>query len=617
MDLSRLDPDFRALIEKGPAQPKWKSRSEYVFYVVCRLIEAGFTDGEIVAVIINPDYKVSEHVLDQKQRTPDQQAIRTVREAHKRGATQKHSGTTAEEDFADDPYALDDKQRRESERAAAANDARNNAPLTLKDFLYYLPEKGGGFVCIPQGADILWPAKSVDLQVPWIDDGPKLNPKKAKCTTAEERKKVDGFEDEFCHDAEGNIEHVWKKPSDVIERNPKQRVVGMTWWPGKPSVIHDTVFQLKGGIIPKKGAHTFNRYVPPYLIVTDIDKMTPRPWLDHINLLYPDDADHIIRWLAQRVQYPNVKINHALVLGGATRIGKDLILYPVTHAIGEWNFESTTALTVMNEPKFNPYLEAVICLIHEVEDFGDENRFGFYARMKPWLGGTAVSVLKVADKNVKVHPVVDVAGFVIGTNHKIRGLFLPPDDARHYVAWSYRTWDDWGDATQDELVEKYHAPLFKWFDEEGGNERVAHYLRNLDLSKFNPKAPPPKTAAWHEIVNARRDPDVGGLERILDSLDNPPAVTVAEVARADSKQELNWFGGDRAVIPAQFEDRGYVHQPNEGGGAWQYGAKTARKKVAIYVKAKLSAAEKMAAAREAFEREKGYAATQAAASPGG
>jgi hypothetical protein len=42
----------------------------------------------------------------------------------------------------------------------------------------------------------------------------------------------------------------------------------------------------------------------------------------HWRAIYPDDADHIISWLAWRVQRPEVKINHALVLGGAPKIGK-------------------------------------------------------------------------------------------------------------------------------------------------------------------------------------------------------------------------------------------------------------------------------------------------------
>jgi hypothetical protein len=40
------------------------------------------------------------------------------------------------------------------------------------------------------------------------------------------------------------------------------------------------------------------------------------PWITHVKYLFSDDdADHILRWLAQRKQQPEVKINHGLLLG--------------------------------------------------------------------------------------------------------------------------------------------------------------------------------------------------------------------------------------------------------------------------------------------------------------
>ena len=52
--------------------------------------------------------------------------------------------------------------------------------------------------------------------------------------------------------------------------------------------------------------------------------------------VYSEDADHLIKWLAQRVQRPDIKINHAIVLGGMQGVGKDSLLEPVKHAVGPW-----------------------------------------------------------------------------------------------------------------------------------------------------------------------------------------------------------------------------------------------------------------------------------------
>ena len=62
---------------------------------------------------------------------------------------------------------------------------------------------------------------------------------------------------------------------------------------------------------------------PPRLELGDASQAGP--WLDHVRAIYPDDADHIVKWLAHRVQRPAEKINHALVLGGAQGIGKDTL----------------------------------------------------------------------------------------------------------------------------------------------------------------------------------------------------------------------------------------------------------------------------------------------------
>ncbi len=66
-----------------------------------------------------------------------------------------------------------------------------------------------------------------------------------------------------------------------------------------------------------------------------------------------DDADHIIMWLAHRVQRPQEKINHALVLGGAQGIGKDTLLEPVKRAVGPWNFAEVSPQQMLG--RFNGF----------------------------------------------------------------------------------------------------------------------------------------------------------------------------------------------------------------------------------------------------------------------
>src|SRR5215510_13676997 len=61
---------------------------------------------------------------------------------------------------------------------------------------------------------------------------------------------------------------------------------------------------------------------------------------------------------------------------------------------------------------------------------------------------------------------------------------LYPSRTTVFVAWSSRTLTDFGP--------DYWNALYRCFA-NSGTEIVAHYLPNLDLSGFEPKAPPPKT----------------------------------------------------------------------------------------------------------------------------
>ena len=153
----------------------------------------------------------------------------------------------------------------------------------------------------------------------------------------------------------------------------------------------------------------------------------------------PDEAEHIIDWLAHRVQRPHEKINHALVLGGEQGIGKDTMLEPVKHAIGPWNFQEASPRQVLG--RFNGFLKAVILRISEARDLGEFDRFKFYDHMKAYTAAPP-DTLRVDEKHLREYAILNVCGVIITTNHKTDGIYLPADDRRHYVAWSDRTKDD-------------------------------------------------------------------------------------------------------------------------------------------------------------------------------
>ena len=145
----------------------------------------------------------------------------------------------------------------------------------------------------------------------------------------------------------------------------------MTWAPGEPMPIEGKVV-ANGGWIERKGVACFNLYRPPIVLVPG-DASLATPWIEHIRKIYDGGggADHIIRYFAFKVQHPEVKVNHALMLGGGQGIGKDTICAPLKDAVGPWNFIEISPKHISG--RFNGYAKSVFLRVSEARDLGEVN----------------------------------------------------------------------------------------------------------------------------------------------------------------------------------------------------------------------------------------------------
>jgi hypothetical protein len=358
----------------------------------------------------------------------------------------------------------------------------------------------------------------------------------------------------------------------------------LTWAPGHPMLIENQLV-IDGELVERNGVMTFNLYRPPMLKYGDPAKS--EPWLELVHKVYPNDAARLITYLAHRVQRPGEKINHGLVMGGAPGIGKDTIIEPAKRAVGAWNCKEVSPQQILG--RFNGYLKSVILRVSEVRDLGEFNRYQFYEHMKAYLAAPP-DVLRVDEKNVPEHDVMNCVAIIFTTNHLTDGIFLPPDDRRHDVMWS--------ELTKDDFEEGYWNRIWGWYD-AGGDSHVAAYLSTLDLSRFNPKAPPPKTAAFWAIVDANRAPEEGELQDVLDKLGNPDAVTLEQTVKAAGDAGLldimNWLTDrkNRRSIPHRFDAAGYTPVRNDARdtGLWV----VAGVRQAVYAKKTLSLRERLKA----------------------
>lgn len=439
-------------------------------------------------------------------------------------------------------------------RAKAARDKQLHADLDYNDFHAYMPTHQ--YLYIPTRE--LWSAVSVDSRLPKRilcdpkglpivgDDGQPIEVKAS----------------------------VWLDKMRHVEQ--------MTWCPGKPMIIPDTVVS-DGGWVQHLGSTCYNLYRPPLLMFGDA--ALAGPWVDHTRLVYGDDADHLFAWFAQRVQFPECKINHAIVMGGNQGIGKDTILEPVKHAVGPWNFTEISPTHMMG--RFNGFAKSSILRINEARDLGDVDRFSFYDHTKIYTAAPP-DVIRVDEKNLREHAVFNVCGVIITANLK-NGIHLDPDDRRHYVAWS--------ESSKEDFAPAYFVDLYAWFA-AGGLGHVAAWLKAYDLSAFDAKRPPRHTEAWQDIVDAGRSPQDADLADVLERLGSPNAVTLQILANPPTEKGFGeWLmePKSRTVIPHRMKAMGYapIRNPWAKDGFWVVSGRRQN----IYAKLSLSNRERLEAAQ--------------------
>jgi hypothetical protein len=344
----------------------------------------------------------------------------------------------------------------------------------------------------------------------------------------------------------------------------------MIWAPGQEMLICGRLIS-EGGWIEKDGVACFNLYRPPAIEPGDAGQAGV--WLDHVHKVFRDDAEHIIKWCAQRVQYPEIKINHALVLGSEKQgIGKDAILEPVKRAVGPWNFGEANPKQVLG--RFNGFLKRVILRISEVRDLGDVNRYQFYDHMKAYTASPP-DVVRVDEKYMHEHSISNCVGIILTTNYKSNGIYLPAEDRRHYVAWS--------NLAPDDFAGGYWDKLWRWYD-TGGDGHVASYLAKYDITDFDPKEPPRKTQAFWDIVDANRSPEDSELADVLDELGNPEATTLKAVINKAQPRFADWLEDrrNRRAILHRFEQCGYVPVRNpERAGSFLEDKRRATSRVCV------------------------------------
>lgn len=276
---------------------------------------------------------------------------------------------------------------------------------------------------------------------------------------------------------------------NALQRGHVMKVDRVDFAPGKPAVFEENGITFGNAWYKNQGE------VKP--VAGDCSV-----WLDHFDTLgWGANKKHILQWMAWTIRHPEIKINHAIMLGSDEGCGKDWLLYPLTKAMGR------NCVTISGEElldNFNDYLMLTKYLHVNETELGNNREAGkVSARIKP-LAAAPPQTLRVNTKGVTPVQVRNIVNVSMTTNSR-HPLRLGDMSRRLYAVWSdLKTRDVMGNWKKEWL--EYWASAWPWM-QDGGWQYCLNYLMNeVDLADFNPGAPPPITKYLRDIVDQSRDP---------------------------------------------------------------------------------------------------------------
>lgn len=270
----------------------------------------------------------------------------------------------------------------------------------------------------------------------------------------------------------------------MADATSDSKVLQPVYKPGKERIIKD-------------GQHQYiNLYEPPNIVRTPCDV---KPWLDHMDFILPDSMvrETVLDWMAFNVQYPGVKINWSVFIGGEHGIGKDTMAEPLAKMVGVHNTR-VIAPADLTGP-YNDWMKNTkLIVVPEMAVFGSGNNRREVANRMKQLITTPPHEVSIHEKFLPLYKIDNIVSFLFFSNYE-DAILVEKGDRRYFMYWSPAQAAD----------EEYYANLHDWMDIHIGG--IYDYMMSRDLSQFRPKKPPPMTAFKEEMIEESRTP----LERWL------------------------------------------------------------------------------------------------------
>lgn len=253
------------------------------------------------------------------------------------------------------------------------------------------------------------------------------------------------------------------------------------------------------------------------------------PFMRHLNLIFDQDQVAVaffIKYMAHMIQHPAVKLMCAPLIIGGQGIGKSLLGEFFANLVGKHN----TAFIDLNDlsSQFNGYARSHLIVVNEFAGSASKS-------VRALLKGLITSpVIYLNQKNVAAIPIANRANLIMFSNDHA-ALPLERDDRRYFV-WISRA---------ERQAPEYYAELAAWMSGEGAAYTL-HYLKNVDLSDFNPNAAPPTNASRDALIQESMSDQHQMLQELFEAFEPPFANDL--VVTSDVVEYLNSQRGPRFTV---------------------------------------------------------------------
>lgn len=257
-------------------------------------------------------------------------------------------------------------------------------------------------------------------------------------------------------------------------------------------------------IYARDGVEVFNtwRGLNPE-IWTDQRVTDPGPWLEHIKLMVPDDAErhHLMCHMAMTLQRPDIKISHAVILSGLQGCGKDTALHIVRQCAGQHCVDVEGSVLTSS---FNAYLDGAKVVIYQEACTGSHrDAVAISQKLKPIVAAPPEHIM-INSKGICEYPIKNVVSVYMTTNEP-DPVLITDEDRRYFIVRSPI------DVRLDPAGWERHFDAIWYWLNNGGWQCAGRHLLQYDVSGFNPGARPPSTAAKKAVIEATVRP----LDQVL------------------------------------------------------------------------------------------------------